>query len=167
MSNKLANASASTITTTPPLSAKSECTDYVICQQAMIQSIDEFNTAYMEYLAAPNDESLQSASQTAADNMLKAVQNVTAFITENPEIVVTPPKGKHSGTSLYADVLDKRQHLMNQVDVLKSMNGAPKEYNQPNNIYDEYRISYDSAVYVGILVSIVAVFVIFLYFRSI
>ena len=126
----------------------------------MVQSIDAFNSAYLNYIQDPNNPHARKQSQQAADAMLAAVNNVTAFIDSNPRIV-SPSQVS------YRDVLEKRQQLSGQVDILHSMQGAPKLYNQQENVYDEYQNSYNSAIYVSILASIFAVFLIFIYFRSI
>lgn len=138
------------------------CQDYVTCQTNMINAIDHFNASYSQYLNYPTNQTYKQQSNQAADAMLVAVQNVTEFIQCNPHIVA--PANHPQAT--YDDILHKRQTLNQQVDILKSMNGAPKGYNASNNMYDEYRISYNTSVYVSILVCLLAVFVIYFYFRS-
>ena len=138
-----------------------QCNDYVTCQTNMINAIDKFNGAYSLYLNNPGDNNYEKDSKDAADFMLSAVTNVTDFIRCNPKIVEPTP-----GIT-YDDILHHRQTLSQKTEMLKSMNGAPKAYNASNNIYDDYRISYNTSVYVSIMVCILAVFAIYFYFRNI
>jgi len=128
----------------------------------MINAIDHFNSAYSNYLNNPTNTTYGVESKRAADNMLQAVQNVTDFIRCNPTIVEPPPDPLVN----YDDIVRKRQTLNQQTDILNSMNGAPKVYNGVNNVYDEYRASYNMSVYVSMMVCILAVFAIYFYFRS-
>jgi len=127
----------------------------------MINAIDQFNSVYSTYLNNPTT-SYETQSKQAADKMLQAVQHVTDFIRCNKNIVKPIP----NSPTTYEDIVETRQILNQQTDILKSMNGAPKPYNGINNIYDEYRASYNMSVYVSILVCILAVFAIYFYFRS-
>jgi len=129
----------------------------------MINAIDFYNRVYNNYLQNQNDPVAANQMKPAADYMLSKVKDVTDYIcchsTNNKDDASSSPK--------YAEILKKRQKLLQDTDMVMSMKGAPKDYNEGANIYDEYRISYQSAMYIYILVTILAVFVIYMYFKAI
>jgi hypothetical protein len=163
MSNDITNFISPGIDTTqiPILDPESQpdcgsCTNYVHCQGQFINSINRLNTAYYEAL---KKEHYSTELQNAVDTMLDKADNLKKFMNCNPSIL------KDYGLK-YNDILKKRQELNNSVDILKSMNGAPKPYNTPDNIYDEYKINYNTSIYVAMMVSILAVVLIYIYFRN-
>jgi hypothetical protein len=125
----------------------------------MINAIDDFNGAYYSYLQNPNNTTIQNNLSTSSQTMLNAIQIVTQYIGCNPKLVQPPIND-------YDDVIKKREKVMNQVSLLKSMNGAPKQYNESNNMYDEYSASYNYASYLYIFLSILFVIAIYFLFKT-
>jgi hypothetical protein len=155
----------SSFSTPPP--PPTSCVSYVDCQEKYIQAIQSVNDSYGVLLAMKDDPTLptfaiqQQKVATSLQNLNTVINEFNIFLSNN----------KNSRSSSYSrddykKVVAMRQELENQSDMLKSRFGAPKNYGAMDNIYDEYRMNYNSMVYIMILSCLVATVLIYFLFRN-
>jgi hypothetical protein len=132
--------------------------DYITCQGQLAEAIFQYNSTYRDI------QSKKPAGKTDMNidvsNKLKlAYNNFIAFLDAHQQDNVNSIKNPPIQT-----IVDLRADLKKKVEMLNSMNGAPKLYNQPDNLYDDYRVNYNITVYVSSIVSLLAVILLYIYF---
>jgi hypothetical protein len=142
------------------------CTDYIQCQTEFINSINHLNNVYYKTLNVYNIKDNTQTITTARENLNEAVNTMLTNADDLQKFMNCNKSIVDDYDLNYNDILKKRQDLNNKMDILKSINGAPKSYNTPDNIYDEYKINYNTSIYVSMMASILAVILIYIYFRN-
>ena len=135
--------------------------DYVGLHKQLICEIQAYND---EYLKIQNDNTVTTANLVVIEGRLRNAISKLQTFASNPD--------NNSGEYIdpqehYSQILSIRQLLNNQVQILKSMNGAPKKYNQHNNIYDDYRDNYNNTVIVSLFVTMCGVGLLYFYYSNI
>lgn len=147
--------------TTPP----PPCSSYVECQENYINASNQVNIQYLKYI----NSSEYPVSGEIKEKLESAVFKLNTAITEFENFLYYNEGSTTSGFTKdnYKEIRKMRKELAEQSDILKSRYGSPKEYGQVSSIYDEYRINYNSMVYIFIVVSLIAATLLFILFRSI
>jgi hypothetical protein len=151
--------------TTPP---RSKCSSYFECQENYIKASNQVNKLYLEYIkndSSPGDSELTELKLDLSAEVAKLDKTIYDFdlFLENNKDSKTSGFTKNN----YDEIRKMRKELAEQSDILKSRYGSPKEYGEVSSIYDEYRINYNSMVYIFIVVSLIAATLLFILFRSI
>lgn len=154
------------MTTTTP--NKPYCNSYVDCQTQYIKAIQSVNTNYRQLLESNNSPSdatyiaIQAALFSSINDLRAAISGFNNFLIEH-----SSDKTSSYSKQEYEEIKKMRASLKEQAELIQSRFGAPKDYGQVDNIYDEYRMNYNSMVYLFIIVCLLATVLIFLLFRSI
>jgi len=150
------------MTTFPP------CNSYIDCQTQYIKAIQSVNTNYRHLLESnkrPNDDSylaIQESLNYSINELNTSISNFNNFLVQH-----SSDKSSNYSLQDYEEIRKMRASLKEQAEMLQSRFGAPKEYGQVDNMYDEYRINYNSMMYLFIFVCLLATVLIFFLFRSV
>jgi len=131
-------------------------------------ALKAFNDDYLNKITnktSSNENGLSSMSvdSTLAQNVVTAYSNLNNYLNDaikNKETHNTPAPSIQTAVKM-------RKDLKSKIDILNSMNGAPKDYNTVSNIYDDYRARYNNMIYVTIAVSLLVVVFLYIYFKLI
>ena len=145
------------------------CNSYVDCQTKYIQAIQSVNTNYRQLLES-NDgpgtstfQGIQIALDKSIATLKTAIDGFTIFLIKDD----TTDKQSSYSLNEYNEIIKMRASLKEQSDMLQSRFGSPKDYGQVDNMYDEYRMNYNSMVYFFIVVCLLATILIFFLFTGI
>lgn len=134
--------------------------DFVKCQSDLDKAIKLYNEKYAKDLPTANN-SITSVNE-AANTIL-----TTAFSNMNQYLDLHKDEKNLNYAPSFKDMETRRKQMKQKIDILKSINGAPKEYNTASNIYDDYRTRYNNMIYITITVSLLVVVFLYIYFKLI
>jgi hypothetical protein len=154
--------------TSPPTPKPITCNSYVDCQTQYIKAMQSVNTNYRQLLESKDKPdsntytAIQAALNSSINQLRYAIDGFNNFLIQH-----SSDKTSSYSKEEYEEIRKMRASLKEQAEMLQSRFGAPKDYGQVDNLYDEYRMNYNSMVYLFIIVCLLATVLIFFLFRSI
>jgi hypothetical protein len=142
-----------------------ECSDYVTCEIELIKAINAYNDMYYSKMPNQSGGTGGLVDGEISGKLLAAINRMNSFLVghSKDKNMIGAPATK----ARYDKLVDQRKLMKQNIKIINSMNGAPKEYNEVNNIYDDYRDSYNVTIYLSVIISLLAVVLLYVYYNII